>query len=181
METEPTSPRKVFLYIAMSLDGFIADIEGNIDFLSSVEESGQDYGYSSFIESVDTVIMGRKTYDKVLTFGVGFPHSGKEAYIITHSSRPAVGSIQFYTGNLKQLIEELKISPGKNIFVDGGTEIINGLLAENLIDEMIISIIPVLLGDGVRLFNAMESSIPLKLIHTSSFPKGLVQLHYCKI
>jgi len=172
------SERKVILYIAMSLDGYIAKPDGNLDFLTVVEEEGQDYGYATFIDSVDTVIIGRKTYDKIISLGSGFPHNDKEVFVITRTPRPTIGSGQFYTGNLKELIMSLKSKPGTNIFVDGGAEIVNELLKDNLIDEFYISIIPVLLGEGISLFKGGRTEMKLELISSTQFDKGLVQLHY---
>jgi dihydrofolate reductase len=173
--------RKVVLFIAMSLDGYIADAKGDIGFLSAVEQPGEDYGYGEFIQTVDTVVLGRKTYDKVLGFGIPFPHADKQTYVITRTPGPSKDRIHFYTGNPGDLIRQLKEESGKNIFVDGGAEIVNALLKENLIDEFIISIIPVLLGDGVALFNPNRPGAGLKHVNTRSFGKGLVQLHYTRI
>lgn len=172
--------RKVILYIATSLDGYIASPDDNLDFLSVVEQEGEDYGYAQFIESVDTVIVGRKTYDKVLSMGFDFPHSDKESYIITRTPKPATGKIEFYTGDLKNLILKLKKQEGKNIFVDGGAEVVNLLLKDNLIDEFCISIIPVLLGDGIRLFQDNRPGLNLKFVRSESFKSGLVQVWYQK-
>jgi dihydrofolate reductase len=174
------SDRKVILYIAMSLDGYIAKPDGDLGFLSIVEQPGQDYGYSDFIKTVDTVIMGRKTYDKVISIGDGFPHSDKAAYIITRTPRPDTGSVKFYTDNLKELVVKLKAMQGKNIFVDGGAEIVNELLEDDLIDVFYISIIPVLLGDGIPLFKSGRPEMKLKLIGSKEFEKGLVQLYYAR-
>lgn len=171
-------PRKLILYIAMSLDGYIAKTDDDLSFLSMVEQEGQDYGYEAFIKSVDTVILGRRTYDKVLSMGFDFPHADKESYIITRSPRPAIGSVQFYTGDLKTLVEGLKAKSGKNIFCDGGAELVQALLKHKLIDELIISVIPILLGDGIRLFKDGRPEQKLKLLSVKGFEKGLTQLHY---
>jgi len=170
--------RKVILYIAMSFDGYIAKRDGDLSFLSIVEKEGENYGYTDFVKTVDTVIVGRKTYDKILSMGYAFPHSDKDTYIITRTSRPSVGSVKFYTGSLNDLVARLKSTDGKHIFVDGGAEIVNELLKDNLIDEFYISVIPVLLGDGISLFKSGRPVIGLKLISSKSFEKGLVQLHY---
>jgi len=170
--------RKVIVYIAVSLDGYIAKPNDDLGFLSIVEEEGQDYGYADFIKTVDAVIVGRKTYDKVLSMGVDFPHADKDAYIITRTPRPAIGSIQFYNGNLKSLVERLQSEDGKNIFCDGGAEVINELLKDNLIDEFIISVIPILVGSGTRLFKEGRPEQNLELVSVNKFAKGLVQLHY---
>ena len=162
----------------MSLDGFIAQPNDDLDFLSLVEKEGEDYGYANFIETVDAVIVGRKTYDKVLSMGFEFPHTDKDAYIITRTSRPDLSTVKLYSGSLEELIAKLKSKSGKNIFVDGGAEIVNQLLEKNLIDEFFISIIPILLGAGVALFQQGRPETRLQLISSKQFDTGLVQLHY---
>ena len=170
--------RKVILYIAMSLDGYIAKADNDMTFLTIVQKDGEDYGYNDFIKEIDTVIMGRKTYDWVMTQVKEFPHADIDSYIITRTPGPAKGKISFYTGNLKELILELKQNAGKNIFIDGGAEIVNLLIQDNLIDEYIISIIPILLGDGVRLFRGCIMEQNLELISSKQYDTGLIQLHY---
>jgi dihydrofolate reductase len=170
--------RKVILYIAASLDGYIAKPNDDMSFLSIVKQEGEDYGYTDFINSIDTVIIGRKTYDWVMTQVTEFPHSDKESYVITRTARPAIGKTTFYAGNLKELVLLLKSEQGKNIFIDGGAEIVNELLKDNLIDEFIISTIPILLGKGVRLFKDGRPEQELKLVSIKQFEKGLVQSHY---
>lgn len=176
METQ----RKVILYIAMSLDGFIAKPNDDLSFLSIVQKEGEDYGYSEFTNSVDTVMLGRKTYDWVMTQVPEFPHSDKNTFVITRSPKPAIGKTQFYIGNLKELVSNLKKENGKNIFIDGGAEIVNALLKDNLIDEFIVSVIPVILGDGVRLFHNGNPESNLRLVSSKQFDTGLVQLHYVR-
>jgi dihydrofolate reductase len=175
------SERKLILFIATSLDGYIAKPNDDLSFLSVVEQEGEDYGYANFVDTIDAVIVGRKTYDKVLSMGVDFPHADKDAYIITRTPRPAIGNVKFYTGNLKMLVEELKAKDGKNIFCDGGAEIVNELLKEQLFDELIISVIPILVGSGTKLFHDGRPEQKLELVSVKSFEKGLTQLHYkCK-
>lgn len=164
----------------MSIDGYIAKDDGDISWLSIVEREGEDYHYSEFIKTIDTVIMGRKTYDKVLSMVDKFPHENKKCYIITRTKRPDIKNIEFYCGELKSLINKLKEREGENIFVDSGAEIINQLMEFDLIDEYIISIIPIILGEGIRLFKLDNKGIKLKLLSAETFDSGLVQLHYCK-
>ena len=173
--------RKVVLYIAASLDGYIAKPNDDLGFLSIVEQEGQDYGYADFVKTVDAVIVGRKTYDKVLSMGFDFPHAHKDAYIITRTPRQSIGSVKFYTGDLKQLVDRLKSESGKNIFCDGGGEIVNELLKDNLIDEFIISVIPILVGNGTKLFKDGRPEQKLELLSVKQFDKGLVQLHYKRV
>lgn len=170
--------RLLILYIATSLDGYIAQPNDDLSFLSMVEQEGQDYGYENFIQTVDTVIIGRKTYDKITSLGVNFPHTDKDVYIITRTPRPNIGTLKFYSDNLKDLVDKLKAETGKNIYCDGGSEITNELLRNNQIDELIISVIPVLLGNGTKLFKDLRPEQKLNLISVKSFETGLVQLHY---
>jgi len=170
--------RKVILYIAMSLDGYIAQPNDDLSFLSIVEKNGEDYGYADFVATVDTVILGRRTYDWVMDRVPEFPHADKTTYVLTRTARPSVGSTNFYTGDLKDLVAQLKKEPGKDIFCDGGAEVVHLLLKDKLIDEFIISIIPVLVGDGTRLFQNDRPMQALTLLEAKSFEKGLVQLRY---
>lgn len=172
------STKKLFLYIAMSLDGFIARKDGNLDWLNQVQTAGEDYGYNAFIEQIDTIIMGRKTYEKVLTMVDVFPHEDKQCYIWTKELRNPKGNVVFYNGSLPELVKTLKAKEGKHIFCDGGAEVIHELLNSKLIDEMIISVIPILLGDGIRLFKGELQENILQLNECKSFSSGLVQLHY---
>lgn len=169
---------KVILYIATSLDGYIAKPDDDLSFLSIVEQEGQDYGYADFVKNVDAVIVGRKTYDKVISMGFDFPHADKDAYVITRTSRPNIGSVKFYAGDLKLLVDKLKSEKGKNIFCDGGAEIVNELLKFDLIDEYVISILPILVGKGTKLFKDGRPEQKVELVSVRSFDKGLTQLHY---
>jgi dihydrofolate reductase len=173
--------RNVILYIAASLDGYIAKPGDDLGFLSMVEKKGEDYGYADFITTVDTVILGRKTHDWVMKHIQEFPHADKDTYVITRTARPSFGRTIFYTGALKNLILRLKSEPGKNIFIDGGAEIVHVLLKERLIDEFIISVIPILLGDGIKLFNDGRPEEKLELINVKTFKTGLAQLHYSRV
>jgi dihydrofolate reductase len=173
--------RKLILYIAMSIDGYIANKNDDLSFLSIVEQEGEDYGYNEFQKTIDTIIIGRKTFDKVISMRFDYPHTDKKVYIITRTPKTEIGTFNYYTGNLKELDIELKRGNGKNIFCDGGAEIVNELLKDNLIDEFYISIIPVILGDGIPLFNPGRPELNLQLISSKSFDKGLVQLHYSQI
>lgn len=169
--------RKVILYIAMSLDGFIAKEDNDISFLDIVSIENEDYGYNDFYQSVDTVIMGRKTYDKIISLINEFPHKDKLSYILTRQERESTDNIIYYNGDLAELINNIKNDEGKDVFVDGGAEIVRQLIDLKLIDEMYISIIPILLGNGIRLFD-QEKESKLKLIDSKHFVSGLVKLHY---
>lgn len=172
--------RQLSLFIACSLDGYIAKPNDDLSFLKMVEKEGEDYGYAAFIEQIDTILLGRKTYDYVVR-EIGAEHydNGERAiYVITSQKRAAVGRTTFYSGNLKELIQELRSKEGKNLYCDGGAELIHALLQADLIDEITVSIIPILLGEGVRLFKDGRQEQVLELLTTKTFETGLVQLHY---
>ncbi len=172
--------RQLNLYIATSLDGYIAQPNDDLSFLKLVEAEGEDYGYKEFVSNIDTIIIGRKTYDWVLR-NIGPQHydnGNNDVYVITRSQQPNRGRTKFYNGDLKELILQLKSQPGKNIYCDGGAEVINGFLNYDLIDELTISIVPILLGDGIRLFKDGRPEQMLELVSAKSFETGLVQLHY---
>lgn len=170
--------RKLILYIASSADGYIAKPNDDLSFLDRVQKEGEDYGYHDFVASIDTVIVGRKTYDWVMSQVPEFPHTDKETYIITRIEKPKEGNVNFYSGSLRDLVTRLKEKEGKNIYCDGGAEIVNELLRENLFDQLIISIVPVLLGDGTRLFQQGIPEQNLELISSKQYDTGMIQLHY---
>ena len=172
--------RKVILYIATTLDGYIAKDNDDISFLSVVQSQGEDYGYSEFIKTVDTVIIGRKTYDKILTFGGDFPHRDRKCYVLSQQKKGKDKNAEFYNGDIGQLIATIRKTDGKNIFIDGGAEIVFELMKQNLIDKFIISVVPHLLGGGVTLFKSGRPEQKLKLIRSMTFPSGLVQVWYEK-
>jgi len=165
----------------MSVDGYIADKYGGIDFLNTVAEEGEDFGYQDFIREIDTILIGRKTYDKVLSMGYAYPHTDKEVYVITRTERTPEGNFQFYTGDLKLLVDSLKSQQGKHIYCDGGAQLANELLKMNLIDELVISVIPVLLGNGIRLFEDGRPGEQLELVECKKHKKGLIQMSYRKL
>lgn len=170
--------RKLIIYIATSLDGYIAKPNDDLSFLGIVAKEGEDYGYQDFVNTIDTVIVGRKTYDWVMKQVPEFPHAEKNTYIITRTPKEPIGKIVFYTGSIKDLVLQLKSQEGKHIFCDGGAEIVNNLLKDNLVDEIILSVIPILVGDGIKLFQNGRTEQRMELISTKTFDTGLVQLHY---
>lgn len=175
--------RKLSLFIATSVDGFIAKPNDNLDFLKRVAKEGEDYGHAAFMSQVDTLILGRKTYDYVVReIGPTYYDNGeRDVYVITRTERPPQGRTVFYTGELKGLVERLKSEPGQTIYCDGGAEVINELLRHDLVDEMTISMVPTLVGEGVRLFQDGGSEHTLELVHAKSYDTGLVQFQYRRL
>lgn len=162
----------------MSEDGFIAGENDNIDFLNPYQVDGEDYGYHEFISHVENILVGRKTYETVL--GMGYPyHPDKSVYIATRSSRQSdADKHMYYNGNLKSLLNKLKSSYQSIIYCDGGAELARSLLAEDLIDEIILSVIPVKLETGILLFEKGEVPNSFSLNKKQTFSSGLVQLTY---
>ena len=170
------SKRSVVLFIAKSLDGYIADPNGDLTFLSMVERPGEDYGYGEFFASIDTLVMGRKTYETALSFPE-WPYAGKRVVVMTHQYFESRFGEEFFSGLPSKLVSKLEAEGAQHLYVDGGA-IIRGFLAENLVDELTLSVIPVLLGEGISLFGAEVQETRLVLQSSRSYPKGLVQLRY---
>lgn len=170
--------RKVILYIAASIDGYIATKDGNIDFLKSVHSDGEDYGYGPFIKTVDTVIMGRKTYDKILSFAIDWPHGDKKCYVLSRSKSGRDENVHFYNGSVSDLIHNIRKETGLNIYCDGGSDLVYALMQAGLIDQFVISVIPCLLGNGIKLFRDGTPANTLQLKTIKSFKSGLVQACY---
>lgn len=164
----------------MSLDGYLATKTDDLSFLDAMQVEGEDYGYGAFTKNVDTYIIGRKTYEVVKALLNGkFPQANQyNCYVLTRQAIPDQEGITFYNGDVPTLIRDLKAKEGKHIYCDGGGQVVQVLLEHQLIDEFIISIIPVLLGEGKRLFLEQPSYQNLKLVDTKSYPSGLVQVRY---
>jgi dihydrofolate reductase len=168
--------RKVILFIAQSLDGYIARPDGNIDWLFT----DQDYGYREFFSRVDTVVMGRKTYEVSQSFGE-YPYAGKAGYVFSRSrSGQQDERVQFISTGPAELIAGLKSKPGKNIWLVGGSEVIKDFLRNDLIDEYVISVHPVILGSGIPLFRAPLPTHKLIFRDSTTFDSGLVQVTYSR-
>jgi dihydrofolate reductase len=165
------------VFVATSLDGFIARSDGRVDWLSVVEQQGEDYGYRSFFDSIDALIMGRKTYETVVGFGGQWPYAGKRCVVLTSREQPTRFNAEFCAGAPKALVDRLTSEGAKRIYVDGGV-VIQSFLEAGLVTDMTISIVPVLLGDGVRLFGKTDGDVRLSLVRSRSFDSGLVQLEY---
>ena len=171
------SQRKVVLYIAASLDGYIATEDHNLDWLFAVEGDG-DNGYTEFFDTVDTILMGRTTYDWVMEHEKGeFPYKGKECYVFSSIKKEDNEYVTYVSDGVVQLINELKNKDGKIIWLVGGGSLISTFLQEKLIDEIIVTIAPVLVGKGIPLFhnNSFQTPLTLKEINQHN---QFVELRY---
>ena len=168
------------MFIASSLDGFIAREDGSIDWLFTDD----DYGYQEFYESVDAVIMGRKTFEKGLELGGGInPTKDKKNYVFSRNQQSLGGmekddEVEFVGKDVRKFVEQLVDSSGKDIWLVGGSEIISILLKADLVHDIILSIHPKILGKGISLFKNTEKEMSLKMKNFKAFDSGLIQLHY---
>ena len=173
---------KVTLFIAMSLDGYIADKDGGVDWLNGQEEDGENMDtYSEFIKTIDTIIMGWNTYHQVITelSPEEWVYPEQISYVITHREIPSTERIHFTSESPCDLVKRLREEEGNGIWICGGASIVRQLMETDLIDTLHISVIPTLLGDGVRLFGPLEKEQKLRLVKTQSY-NGITDLVYEK-
>jgi len=167
------------VFIATSLDGFIARENGDLDWLPVPEAGGEDYGYVAFMKSVDALVMGRNTYEKALSFG-GWPYAKKRVVVLTSrplSPPPAGVKVETMAGEPASIIEQLASSGAPRLYVDGG-DTIRRFLNAGAIQRLIVTVIPVLIGRGIPLFGHLGRDIHLTHVATRSWPNGLVQSEY---
>ena len=172
---DPMSQKKI-LYIAMSLDGYIATKSGDVDWL--IDIPGYDF-YDTFIENIGAVVMGRKSYEMILSFGIEWPYKFARSYVLTHSNKfEDTDLVKFTNIPAEELVEQLSSETEKDIWVLGGGEVVREFLESKLIDEIIIGVMPILLGEGIPLFREYAHKTELKLLDVKQYEKGMVQLHY---
>lgn len=162
---------RIILYIAASLDGFIARKNGEVNWLFT----DQDYGYPEFYKKIDAVVMGNKTYKQALSFGESY--KGKECYVFSRNKKGKKGNATFVSEDIKKFVKRLK----GNVWLVGGSQIIKEFLNHNLIDEYRIFVHPILLGNGIPLFQGDFHEIKLKFMGAKSYSSGLIELKYEKI
>ncbi len=165
--------RKIILYIAMSLDGFIAREDGKVDWLDEFNETGEDYGYNEFYSSINSIIMGNNTYRQ---FGgtKEFEDYYKDKPIYVFSKKEKGKKKNATYVNDFKFVDKLD----GNVWMLGGAKIADEFLRRGMIDEMIISIIPIVLGKGIRLFEENDVEKKLKLVESKAYDIGLVQVRY---
>lgn len=168
---------KVVLYIAVSLNGLIAREDGDVSWLDPFNSI--DYGYEKFSTSVGAIVMGATTYEHVLNFPE-WPYTGRTVYVLSSKSIPTSlpTGVIFYSGDLKTLIKQLSSESSKPIYLVGGGKIITAFLDVELLDEMIIFIMPLLLNGGIPLFQSLQADKKLNLTNTKTYSNGVIQLNY---
>jgi dihydrofolate reductase len=168
----------IVYYIASSVDGFIATLEGGISWLAPFEGRAEDYGYADFYKSVDAVIVGGRTYEACLKFGE-WPFPGKPCWVFSRQKREVKQPDVIITDQPpREVVAELGRRGVKRAWLVGGGELAGSFRESGLIDEYIISYIPTILGDGIPLFGFSSVTEKLELIGSKSYPVGIVQAHY---
>jgi dihydrofolate reductase/predicted GNAT family N-acyltransferase len=166
---------KISIYIATSIDGYIARTDNSLDWLDRVGGYDEDYGFQELLNSIDALIIGRKTYEIATT--VSDPYPGKRVVVLSNSLDSVRQGMELYHGDLTDLVTRLHSEGIRHIWVDGGITI-SQFLSLQIVDTMTISIIPVLLGSGIPLFNPIDKEISCRLVSSQSYPSGLVQFNY---
>jgi dihydrofolate reductase len=173
--------KEIKVFIAVSLDGFIAYPDGGMDWLTEFPNPEKtDYGYKDLLALVDTVIMGGKTYRELLNMDVIWPYKEQTTYVVTHgwTENAAAENIQFITDNIIETISELRKQGGKDIWLVGGGELTAMLLAADLVNEMQICYIPVILGKGIPLFPNQPKQSKWELMNHTAYQSGVLKVDY---
>ena len=172
--------RNIILYIAQSLDSYIARPDGDIDWLESAESiPGEDYGYKEFYNSIDTTLMGNNSYRKIISFDIPFPYPDKTNYVFSRSAgHQQTEFVQFIAGDIIAFTGKLKKQEGKDIWLIGGGEVNSLLLSHRLIDRMILTIIPVAIGEGIPLFQTSKGDTHFTCKNVKEYKNGMIQLYY---
>jgi dihydrofolate reductase len=174
---------KTILYIATSLDGFVAGKNDDISWLFSYNDV--DYGFDEFFSNIGAIIQGRRSYEIERQHGWKTPHP-VPTFVLSHHDIPEKKTpkrsddVVFANEDIAEVLKEAKKLTEKHIWIEGGANVAQQFLKRELIDEIVLSFVPVILGDGVRLFDNIEKQIDLSLIDVKRFDKGLVQLIYAR-
>jgi len=174
-----TKRRNVIVHIATSADGYIARPDGDLEWLTSRPAPKGFYGMDAFMKTIDTTLIGRKTYEVSLDLGAKF-EAGRRTFVFSRQGTPADAppGVEFVSGEIGSLVEQLRKQPGEDMWLMGGGELIASFLDARAIDEFVISVVPVFIGDGIPLIAKRHRNVPLELQSVERFEDGLVQLHY---
>jgi dihydrofolate reductase len=174
---------KIKLYIATSLDGYIAREDGSLDWLNNISNpDNTDHGYNEFYSEIDTLILGRKTYEEILGFDVEWPYGNSLSYVVTKdkSFKIKTEKTEIVTSIDRKFIQYLKNHSKKDIWLVGGGKLISRFLELDAINEMILSIIPIILGKGIPLFPYGSSETRFRFVKSDTYNTGIVNLFYEK-
>ena len=170
--------RKFIVYLAVSADGFIARRDGSVDWLDRPRPKG-NYGMAEFYRSVDTCVLGRKTYDLSVSFGMAEGYAGKKNYVFSRTlSKAASPKVNIVSEDVRVFAERMRSERGKNIWLVGGAELVAAFLDSGQVNEFVIHVIPKMIGEGIPLIAPRHRDLSLKLLASKQFPDGVVKLHY---
>jgi len=174
-----TNHRKVIVHIATSADGYIARPDGDLEWLTSRPAPKGFYGMNAFMRSIDTKVLGRKTYDISLRLGAEFDSQSRSIVFSRHAPPvDAPAGVEFVNEAIGPLVERLRAQPGKDIWLMGGGDIIASFLDEHAIDEFVISVVPVFIGEGIPLIARRRRHVSMALLSSEHFEDGVVQSRY---
>ena len=174
-----TQDRKIIVHIATSADGYIARSDGDLDWLTNRPAPKNFYGIPEFTRGVDAKLLGRKTFEHSVKMGARF--EGNDRHYVFSRQRPSAAppaGVEFVSGPVGAFAARLRGEPGKNIWLMGGGGIIGSFLDEDAIDEFVITVMPVFIGEGIPLIAPRHRQVPLELRSAIPFPNGAVQFHY---
>lgn len=173
--------KKIILYIAASIDGRIAESDGGMEWLSGFPITEEmNYGYKDFFASIDTIVMGGRSWREMSNMDAMGTYANKMIYVVSHHNWGEKGNIKFITENITERIAALRNEPGKDIWLFGGGELISILLAADLVDEMQIAYIPVILGQGISLFPEQPKESKWIIKGTKVYYSGILKVDYQK-
>ena len=171
--------RPIQLYIAISLDGFIAKPDGDVKWLEEVPNPDKtDHGYADFYAALDTTLMGYKTYEKMLSFGIETPYPTTTNYVFSRSSHTDNDQYCFVAEDPIEFTKRLKTQSGKNIWLIGGGQINTLLMNAGLVDELLVFVMPVIIGKGIPLFGTGIEEQSLVLVESKAYSTGAMLLKY---
>lgn len=175
--------RKIKLYIAASLDGYIARPDDGLDWLIDFPNpTNTDYAYQEFYDTIDTIIMGGKTYRTILNMSDNWVYEDRQCYVVSRDKAIVqTAKTKLLTDTVIVSIVELRATPGKDIWLMGGGELVALFLKHDLIDTMIITYMPVTIGDGIRLFPDGIKETTWRIGNTAIYENGVVQLEYIRL
>ena len=169
---------EIVLYIAASLDGYIADRDGGVGWLERFNTPGEDHGYVEFLSQAGSVIMGATTYEQELS-RQEWPYGARPTWVFTHRRlpKPDDADVRFVSGIAAEHIEEIRNTTDRAVYLAGGAHVVEQFMAEGAVDRMRLFIVPLLLGEGIRLL-AASGPTQAELLGTKTYRTGLVELHY---
>jgi dihydrofolate reductase len=169
---------RISVYIAHSVDGYIADADGSLDWLFRLAGT-EDYGHAEFMADIDGLAMGRGTWDFIAE-EPDLPFEGRPVHVFTHREATPRDGVTFWSRSPAQAVAEWQAAGLKHVYVDGG-RLISEFLAAGLVDHLTLTVVPVLLGAGSRLFHEIDVTTPLRLVSSTPYRSGLVMLRYDRV